>query len=136
MIVLGLETSCDETAAAVVGPDGVRSDVTHSQEVHARFGGVVPELAARAHVEKVGTVVAYAMSPGGRWLAVQAGDNARRVYRYDLSLAKPQPELVFEAAKGQTLGAIALTDEGHVLAAPQTWVGEIHVVDAAPGTRF
>ncbi|MCB9680386.1 MAG: tRNA (adenosine(37)-N6)-threonylcarbamoyltransferase complex transferase subunit TsaD [Alphaproteobacteria bacterium] len=65
MIVLGLETSCDETAAALVGPDGELADVTHSQEVHARFGGVVPELAARAHVEKVGAVVAAALDRAG-----------------------------------------------------------------------
>lgn len=63
--VLGLETSCDETAAAVVDATGVLSDITHSQEVHARFGGVVPELAARAHVEKVGAVVAAALDAAG-----------------------------------------------------------------------
>ena len=57
MIVLGVETSCDETAAAVVGPDGVLADVTWSQDVHAAYGGVVPELAARAHVEKVSAAV-------------------------------------------------------------------------------
>ena len=53
--VLGLESSCDETAAAIV-EDGrvVRSDVVASQnEVHARYGGVVPELASRAHILNV-----------------------------------------------------------------------------------
>lgn len=65
MKVLGIETSCDETAAAVVGPDGVLSDVTHSQEMHARYGGVVPELAARAHIEKVGAVVVAALAEAG-----------------------------------------------------------------------
>jgi N6-L-threonylcarbamoyladenine synthase len=63
--VLGIETSCDETAAAVVGPDGVRSDVVHTQAVHERFGGVVPELASRAHVEKLGAVVAAALDQAG-----------------------------------------------------------------------
>ena len=53
MNVLGIETSCDETAASVVGPAGVLSDVTHSQEVHARFGGVVPEIASRDHVRRL-----------------------------------------------------------------------------------
>jgi N6-L-threonylcarbamoyladenine synthase len=55
MRVLGLESSCDETAAAIV-EDGrvVRSDVVASQhEVHARYGGVVPELASRAHLLNV-----------------------------------------------------------------------------------
>ncbi len=65
MLVLGIESSCDETAASVVGPDGVLSDVVYSQEVHARFGGVVPELAARAHVEKIGSVVRDALSQAG-----------------------------------------------------------------------
>ncbi len=63
MIVLGLESSCDETAAAIV-EDGriVRSDVVASQnEVHARYGGVVPELASRAHILNVVPVVHAAL---------------------------------------------------------------------------
>lgn len=63
MLVLGLESSCDETAAAVV-QDGVRvlSDVVASQyEVHAPFGGVVPELASRAHVVNIVPVVRAAL---------------------------------------------------------------------------
>ncbi len=65
MKVLGVETSCDETAASVVDVTGVLSDITYSQQVHARFGGVVPELAARAHVEKVGAVVQAALDEAG-----------------------------------------------------------------------
>jgi len=60
--VLGLESSCDETAASVVDGSGVCSDVIYSQEIHAEFGGVVPELAARAHVEKMGVVVRAALN--------------------------------------------------------------------------
>jgi N6-L-threonylcarbamoyladenine synthase len=63
MRVLGIESSCDETAAAVVD-DGrvVRSDVVASQhEVHARYGGVVPELASRAHILNVVPVVQAAL---------------------------------------------------------------------------
>jgi N6-L-threonylcarbamoyladenine synthase len=63
--VLGIETSCDETAAAVVGPAGVESDVVYTQQVHAAYGGVVPELASRAHVEKLGAVVARALADAG-----------------------------------------------------------------------
>jgi N6-L-threonylcarbamoyladenine synthase len=62
--VLGVESSCDETAAAVVD-DGrvVRSDVVASQhEVHARYGGVVPELASRAHILNVVPVVQAALA--------------------------------------------------------------------------
>jgi N6-L-threonylcarbamoyladenine synthase len=60
--VLGVETSCDETAASIVGPEGVLSDVVYSQGIHAEYGGVVPELAARAHVEKLVTVVRTALA--------------------------------------------------------------------------
>ena len=67
MIVLGIETSCDETAAAVVA-DGtdVRSSVVSSQvDLHARYGGVVPEIAGRAHVELLVPAVEAAMSTAG-----------------------------------------------------------------------
>jgi N6-L-threonylcarbamoyladenine synthase len=65
--VLGIETSCDETAAAVVA-DGrdVRSSVVSSQvDLHARYGGVVPEIAGRAHVELLMPVVADALAGAG-----------------------------------------------------------------------
>jgi N6-L-threonylcarbamoyladenine synthase len=65
--VLGIETSCDETAAAVV-EDGraVWSSVVSSQvDLHARFGGVVPEVASRAHVELVTDVIAEALVEAG-----------------------------------------------------------------------
>ena len=70
--MLGIETSCDETAAAVVrleGPDGpaaVISDIVRSQvEAHAPYGGVAPEVAARAHVEIADAVVLAAMREAG-----------------------------------------------------------------------
>jgi N6-L-threonylcarbamoyladenine synthase len=59
--VLGIETSCDETAAAVVAADGVLSDVVYTQDVHEAYGGVVPELAARAHLDKIGVTVKAAL---------------------------------------------------------------------------
>jgi N6-L-threonylcarbamoyladenine synthase len=59
--VLGIETSCDETAAAVVASEGVLSDVVYTQDVHEAYGGVVPELAARAHLEKLGVTVRAAL---------------------------------------------------------------------------
>ena len=70
LTVLGLETSCDETAASVVrlGPDGatVLSSVIHSQiDEHAAYGGVVPEIAARSHVEMIDTVTRQAMEQSG-----------------------------------------------------------------------
>ncbi len=78
MNILGIETSCDETAAAVV-KDGrtVLSNVVYTQiPLHRPYGGVVPEIASRAHVEKISEVVAEAISkfrecePGGRIDAV------------------------------------------------------------------
>jgi N6-L-threonylcarbamoyladenine synthase len=67
LTVLGIETSCDETAAAVVrghapGPGEILSDIVFSQlEAHAPYGGVVPEIAARAHVERLDGIVERAL---------------------------------------------------------------------------
>jgi N6-L-threonylcarbamoyladenine synthase len=65
--ILGIETSCDETAAAVVeGATNVLSSVVSSQiDLHARYGGVVPEIASRAHVELLVPVVARALVEAG-----------------------------------------------------------------------
>jgi N6-L-threonylcarbamoyladenine synthase len=62
-LILGLETSCDETAAAVVSPDGrILANVVSSQaDLHARYGGVVPEVASRRHLELVTPVVQEAL---------------------------------------------------------------------------
>ena len=59
-LVLGIETSCDETAAALVmGGDDVVSSVVSSQiDLHATFGGVVPEIASRAHLDLLNPVIA------------------------------------------------------------------------------
>ncbi len=67
MRILGIETSCDETAAAVVDDGGnVRSSVVSSQVVlHARYGGVVPEIASRAHVELINEVIEQALVEAG-----------------------------------------------------------------------
>jgi N6-L-threonylcarbamoyladenine synthase len=62
-VILGIETSCDETAAAVITRDGhIRSNVVASQaDLHARYGGVVPEVASRRHLELVSPVVREAL---------------------------------------------------------------------------
>ena len=81
MIVLGIETSCDETAAAIVddtGPTGkpwrIRSNVVASQvDIHRQWGGVVPELASRQHVRDICGVVERALSDAGAaWNDVDA----------------------------------------------------------------
>ena len=64
--VLGIETSCDETAAAVLAPDGrVLAEAVLSQQEHAAFGGVVPEIAARAHLFHLPGLVSGAMARAG-----------------------------------------------------------------------
>ncbi len=69
MRILGIETSCDETSAAVVSVEGgvatLDSLVILSQDVHAIFGGVVPELASRAHVQAIAPVVNRALADAG-----------------------------------------------------------------------
>jgi N6-L-threonylcarbamoyladenine synthase len=69
-LVLGIETSCDETAAAVVSGGNVLSSVVASQaELHARYGGVVPEVASRRHLELVAPVIREALAEAGVGLA-------------------------------------------------------------------
>jgi len=67
--ILGIETSCDETSAAVLRAEGgvgsVAGHVILSQDVHRVFGGVVPELASRAHVRTIGAVVDQALTEAG-----------------------------------------------------------------------
>ncbi len=72
-LVLGIETSCDETAAALVlGGDDIASSVVSSQiDLHAAFGGVVPEIASRAHLDLINPVIARAI--------VEAGVDERRI---------------------------------------------------------
>jgi N6-L-threonylcarbamoyladenine synthase len=66
-VILGVETSCDETAVALVGRDGhVRANVVASQaDLHARYGGVVPEIASRRHLELVAPVLSEALKQAG-----------------------------------------------------------------------
>lgn len=65
MLVLGIETSCDETSAAIISEDQVLSSVISSQQVHSQFGGVVPELASRAHVRLITPIVQTALREAG-----------------------------------------------------------------------
>jgi len=68
-MILGIETSCDETAAAVLDAEGqVRSNVVASQSVHELYGGVVPEIASREHVRKMLPVLDRALAEAGATL--------------------------------------------------------------------
>jgi N6-L-threonylcarbamoyladenine synthase len=65
-VILALETSCDDTCAALVTHGGeIRSNVISSQGIHDRYGGVVPEVAARHHLELVNAVVDDALARAG-----------------------------------------------------------------------
>jgi len=74
-LILGIETSCDETAAAVIEENigtipNILSNVVSSQiDVHKEFGGVVPELAARSHIEKIDLIVHKAIKDSGKYLS-------------------------------------------------------------------
>jgi N6-L-threonylcarbamoyladenine synthase len=65
VIVLGIESSCDETSAAVLADGVLRSNIVSSQYVHARYGGVVPELASRAHLRSIMPIIAEALGTAG-----------------------------------------------------------------------
>ena len=65
MIILGIESSCDETAAAVYSRDGLLSNVIASQAIHRRYGGVVPELASRAHQRTISAVTDQSLEEAG-----------------------------------------------------------------------
>ncbi len=60
-IILGIESSCDETAASVCRDGNILSNIIAAQEIHSRYGGVVPELASRAHIQNILPVVDQAM---------------------------------------------------------------------------
>jgi N6-L-threonylcarbamoyladenine synthase len=63
--VLGIETSCDETSAGIVEDGKIRGHVVASQDMHRAFGGVVPEIAARAHIGQLDLVVEAALEEAG-----------------------------------------------------------------------
>ena len=112
MIVLGIETTCDETAAAVVerqadGRGRILSNIVLSQiDAHAAFGGVVPEIAARAHVEVLDGIVAEALG--------QAGVSLDRV---DAIAAAAGPGLIGGVIVGLTTAkAIAMVENKPLIA--------------------
>ena len=65
MLVLGIESSCDETAAAVCNDGIIVSSIVKSQEIHKHYGGVVPELASREHHSQINYIVHRALEAGG-----------------------------------------------------------------------
>jgi len=94
MIILGIETSCDDTGAAVVDGLHLRSNVISTQRVHRRFGGIVPELASRSHVRLVMPVIREALDQAGctvndvQGIAVTYGPGLAGSLLVGLSVAK------------------------------------------------
>ncbi|MFL5321333.1 MAG: tRNA (adenosine(37)-N6)-threonylcarbamoyltransferase complex transferase subunit TsaD [Myxococcaceae bacterium] len=136
MIVLGIETSCDETAAAVIegpadkaGPITVRGDVVSTQiDIHRRWGGVVPELASRNHVVQVMPVMDEAMQRAGVTLdqidliSVTSGPGLQGALLVGLQVAKS-----LSLARGIPFVGVNHL-EGHILA--------IRLTDPAPEPPF
>lgn len=94
MIVLGIETSCDDTCAAIYDGRSLLSSVISTQLIHQRFGGVVPELASRSHVQLVLPVVRQALNQAGlerkelQGIAVTFGPGLAGSLLVGLSMAK------------------------------------------------
>ena len=61
MIVLGIETSCDETSASIIKDGGLLTNIVHTQKIHEEYGGVVPELASQEHLNQIMTVINAAL---------------------------------------------------------------------------
>ena len=72
-MILSIETSCDDTCAAVLDGRHLLSNVVHTQTEHARYGGVVPEVASRAHLERLDGVIEKALSDAGTSLKDVSG---------------------------------------------------------------
>ena len=82
--ILGIESSCDDTSAAVLRNGVILSNVTASQDVHKAYGGVVPELASRAHQQNIVPVVDQALKRAGitkEQLSAVAFTRCRRLNR-------------------------------------------------------
>ena len=65
MLILGIETSCDETSAAVVDEASILSNIIATQKVHEKYGGVVPEFASRAHIKQLLPIIGAALAESG-----------------------------------------------------------------------
>ena len=114
MLVLGIETTCDETAAAIVeGGTRILSSVVSSQvDLHARYGGVVPEIAARAHVDYLDKIVQRALAIAEVRTQELDGVAAARLRApiFAAVLAELKPRTVLEVGCGNGINLLSLAD--------------------------
>src|ERR1700756_1312366 len=118
MRVLGIETSCDETAVAIVEADSadrpvgrLLANVVYSQLTeHRRFGGVVPEIAARAHLERIDGLVEQALAEAGRGPGLIGGVMVGVMTAKAIAFAHDKPFLAINHLEGHALSA-RLTEE-------------------------
>ena len=127
-LILGIETSCDETAAAVLEestettPNLLSNIVSSQEEIHKKFGGIVPELAARSHIDKIDLIVNAALKKSGRKLkdidaiAVTSGPGLIVCLSVGLNFAKTlamtlkKPLIVVNHLEGHALSPKLITD--------------------------
>ena len=145
LLILGLETSCDETATAVVErrPDGkgfIHANLVRSQlREHAAFGGVVPEIAARAHVEVLDRLIEAAMAEAGGDIrhVTAVGGGARALWTRIVSDVTGHPQDVPRHTIGAAYGDafLAAVGTGHAVAPDIAgWNPVEHMVEPDPAT--
>ncbi len=78
-IILGIESSCDDTSAAVLKGNKILSNIAANQEIHNEYGGVVPELASRDHVRKLIPLINQLLEHGNRFRAVIETGGHRKI---------------------------------------------------------
>ena len=105
-LVLGIETSCDETAAALVmgGYDVVSSAVSTQIDLHAQYGGVVPEIAGRAHLDLINPMVARAIVEAGVAREGARLDTIREI------MSRPEYTIVIDLGLGSGEDAVMTSD--------------------------
>ena len=127
-LILGIESSCDETAASILEesnesvPNLLSNIVSSQEEIHKKFGGVVPELAARSHIDKIDLIVDKALKKSGKKLsdiyaiAVTAGPGLIVCLSVGLNFAKTlamtlkKPLIVVNHLEGHALSPKLVTD--------------------------
>lgn len=93
MIVLGIESSCDETSVAILNNDNVEANLIASQHIHKEYGGVIPELSSRAHLQQVLPLLKSSLKKSGYELN-----------QIDLITATAGPGLIGALLVGLTFG--------------------------------